>query len=191
VAVYKTSNSGLNTRREYTSFLAGNDPFLIPNSYDSIATTTVGSGGSATITFSSIPQTYKHLQLRIFTVNSSYGTASFNGDTTSTNYRAHALVGTGAAATSVAYTNVIYMPFDSADSNNPFSEVIDILDYTNTNKNKVTRSLAGVDKNGGSGQVALVSGLWMSTSAITSISMAVNSGVFGQNSRFALYGVEG
>jgi hypothetical protein len=36
----------------------------VSNSYESIATTTVGSGGSATVTFSSIPATYKHLQVR-------------------------------------------------------------------------------------------------------------------------------
>jgi hypothetical protein len=173
----------------YASQISGH-LFAPSGAYDSIATV-VSTGSSGTITFSSIPQTYTHLQLRIFTVNSQYGTVSFNGDTTSTNYRSHALVGTGLAASSVAYTNVIYMPWDSADSNNPYSEVIDILDYTNTNKNKVTRSLAGVDKNGGSGQVALTSGLWMSTAAITSISMVVNSGVFGTNSIFALYGIKG
>ena len=36
----------------------------VSNSYESIATVTVGAGGSSSISFTSIPSTYKHLQLR-------------------------------------------------------------------------------------------------------------------------------
>jgi hypothetical protein len=64
------------------------------------------------------------------------------------------------------------------------------LDYTNTNKNKVYRTLGGFDANG-SGEQGLFSGLWMSTSAITSIDLITNSGSWTSSSSFALYGIKG
>jgi len=177
----------------YASQISGH-LFAPSGAYDSIATG-VGTGSSGTITFSSIPQTYTHLQLRISTVNSQYGTVSFNGDTTSTNYRSHALVGTGLAASSVTYTNVIYMPWDSADSNNPYSEVIDILDYQNTSKNKTIRGLSGQDGNASgtatNWRIQLSSGAWYNSSAVTSITIFVPTWTLGQYSSFALYGIKG
>jgi hypothetical protein len=78
-------------------------------SYESIATVTVGSGGSATIEFTSIPATYTHLQLRGLgrnTAGSAGGSnieLQFNTDT-ATNYSSHYLRGSGSAASAGAYT---------------------------------------------------------------------------------------
>lgn len=74
--------------------------------YDSIATTTVGSGGTATVTFSSIPATYTHLQIRCLmrTDRAVAYTATnwrFNSDSSS-NYSYHAITGDGATATADA-----------------------------------------------------------------------------------------
>jgi hypothetical protein len=49
--------------------------------------------------------------------------------------------------------------------------------------------LAGED-NATSGFIGLISGLWMNTSAITSINIFPNSGDFNQYTQFALYGVK-
>jgi hypothetical protein len=69
--------------------------------------------------------------------------------------------------------------------------IVDILDYTNTNKNRTIRSLNGFDANG-SGQVQLVSTLFTSASAITSITIfTYASGNIEQYSSFALYGIKG
>ena len=70
--------------------------------------------------------------------------------------------------------------------------VIDILDAFNTSKYKTVRFLDGYDNNG-SGLVALRSGLWQSTNAITDITVAPeNFGgtTYKQYSTFALYGVK-
>jgi predicted patatin/cPLA2 family phospholipase len=69
--------------------------------------------------------------------------------------------------------------------------VIDILDYADTNKFKTTRTLNGVSSNASSAidYIFLVSGLWRSTSAITSITLTGNN--FAQYSHFALYGIKG
>ena len=82
---------------KYRSMLAGNSAY-VPPSYESIASAT-GTGSSGTITFSSIPGTYQHLQIRINSRNDSTDGATttmrFNGDTGS-NYARHYLYGDGA-----------------------------------------------------------------------------------------------
>lgn len=157
--------------------------------YESIATVTVGSGGASSISFSSIPSTFAHLQIRVFgkTSTSSYGDLRFNGDTTASNYRFHTLYGTGSAAGATSAANAAYFP---ADMNTQFgADILDILDYSNTSKNKTTRALGGYDNNG-SGVVALTSNLWMSTAAISSITITAAVGTFSQHSHFALYGIK-
>jgi len=160
-----------------------------------IATTTLGSSQS-TITFSSIPQDYTHLQIRMFAFGntSNSGLMRFNSDT-ATNYSWHALTGNGATASSTNNTTVNFMVgngFNLGPNSTtiPFATIVDILDYTNTNKYKTLRSLDGSDLNG-SGQITLLSGNWRSTSAISSISLAPSSGSFTQYSRFDLYGIKG
>jgi hypothetical protein len=165
------------------------------NSYESIATVTVGAGGLSTVTFSSIPSTYKHLQLRSFggTSGADDINMTFNGDTAS-NYSAHLLYGTGASAGSYSpgSTSSIYWSVgNSYGTANQFgAAVTDILDYANTNKYKTTRALYGYDRNG-SGQLNFSSGNWRSLTAITSITLTPVVGNIIQYSSFALYGVKG
>ena len=190
--IYKTSNSGLLTRREYTSFLAGNAQF-VPSNYESIATVTVGAGGTSSISFTSIPQTYTHLQLRYFGGNNASpggsGAVSFNGDTTAANYYTHSLYGTGASASSSADADQRYLPYNLGDTNQWGVNITDILDYTNTNKFTVARSFGGYDANG-SGYVIMASTLWENSAAVTSINI-ITSQSFVQYSSFALYGIKG
>jgi hypothetical protein len=163
--------------------------------YESIATTTVGSGGTATITFSSIPSTYTHLQIRYFAKNTSADysiRAQFNSDTAA-NYSYHGLYGTGSTVAAYSGASQTYMQFgNNADTTTSVfaGGIIDILDYTNTNKYKTTKSLTGWDKNGG-GIIELTSSSWRSTSAVTSISLFDFAGDFAQYSSFALYGIKG
>jgi hypothetical protein len=185
-------------------FSAGVTPST--NSYESIATYTLGSS-QGSVTFSSIPSTYKHLQIRgIARSNRAAAFANvsvfqFNGDTTGSNYWAyHALNGDGSSAAAFSGSSIGTAGVwgGTALGNNGLANtfgvfVTDILDYQNTNKYKTTRSLQGVDENGGGyGEVKIVSGLWMSTSAINSITIADNNGnTFRQYSQFALYGIKG
>jgi hypothetical protein len=71
-------------------------------SYESIATVTVGSGGSANVEFTSIPADYTHLQVRGIGRGTGAGTSTnvqftFNSDTSS-NYSFHGLLGDGSTA---------------------------------------------------------------------------------------------
>jgi hypothetical protein len=195
MGVYKLSAAGGvgTARTNYNTFLAGN-PRFIPSSYESIATVNVGSGGAANVQFTSIPSTYKHLQVRAIAYASSGGNiqGQFNSDT-GTNYVRHYMYGDGASAvggadTSINYVNFGYVP----SSSNYFSAAVtDILDYTSTSKNKTIRTFTGYDANG-SGLVVVYSGLWFATpTAITSINLTPQSGTFSQYSSFALYGIKG
>jgi hypothetical protein len=177
------------------------------NSYESIATVSVGSGGQADITFSSIPSTYKHLQVR-YTAQSNRGTygidnskITINSDTGS-NYAFHILNGDGNAAFASGSASQTFIKSGDRDlatttSTNIFGVgIIDFLDYTNTNKYKTTRTLSGEDINGTiagfGGGISLASGLWMNTAAITSIKLVPQNGtLYTQYSSFALYGIKG
>lgn len=182
------------------SLLVGNAPFD-PTDFESIATVTVGSGGSASITFSSIPATYTHLQIRCLMQETQAGTdwdnfnAVFNSDT-GANYTRHFLEGNGATVTAFGAANrsaaFVGMVSRSGAGASVFgTNIIEILDYANSNKYKTVRSLAGFDRNGG-GSVGLFSSAWLSTSAITSIVLTADSGSnFSQYSSFALYGIMG
>jgi hypothetical protein len=170
-------------------------PFAgIAGDYQSIQTVTVGSGGQATVTFSSIPSTFKHLQIRGIsrTATTENTIMRFNGDSTSS-YRSHFLFGDGSSTGSgdfVFYTHN-YLGNSTSTANVPTAFVIDILDYTSTNKNKTTRTLMGFDTNG-AGVVQLLSGLWMnSASAVNQITLSINTTNFAQYSQFALYGIKG
>jgi len=166
-------------------------------SYESIATVTVGSGGSSTIDFTSIPSGFTHLQLRGINRNTTADNTfrlRFNSDTGS-NYSRHFLYGNGASALAAAGASQtstgIGIIANSGNSASIFSAfVIDILDYKDTSKYKTMRSLGGYDANG-SGNVGLFSGVWMNTAAITSISLLSDSGNQNQYSQFALYGIKG
>ena len=184
-AVASSIAQGPSTNR---NLLAGN-PVILSGSYESIATVTVGTSVSS-ISFSSIPSTYKHLQIR-YSANSSGGgnpSVRFNGDS-GNNYTYHIIYGqtssaisTGAISQSSTLLGSVY-----STANVFAGGVIDILDYANTNKTKVIKTLCGADTNS-SAEVGLFSGLWNSTSAINSVTISLTN--FTQYSSFALYGIK-
>ena len=195
--IAKLSNSGgVKSLTRYVSALAGNEAF-VENSYESIATITVGAGGSSSCSFTSIPQIYKHLQIRLIgKIASATGAPSiyFNGSASGTSYAYHHLRGNGSSATATAAASQPYMTDIISPStvwnNSQFTAaVIDILDYADANKNKTLRMLAGVDNNG-SGVLELYSGLWINTAAITQLDL-FNGYTWSQYSSFALYGIKG
>ena len=168
--------------------------------YESIQTFTLSSA-QATISFTSIPSTYKHLQLRMLTRDNAAQSGSqsqmqFNG-VTGTSYNWHILQGDGASASASGgsgSTTYIYGFDRTTAANNTANifgvSVVDILDYANTNKNKTIRAIGGYDANG-SGMVKFASGFYNSTNAINRIDISLQSGgSYVQYSSFALYGVK-
>jgi hypothetical protein len=149
--------------------------------------------------FTSIPQTYTHLQIRMTGRTMAASTDDnihfrFNSDS-GNNYAYHYYYGTGsstAAGNTTSYNLAIpfRVPGGNSTANIFGSGICDILDYTNTNKLTTIRSITGHDQNG-SGLLFLFSGLWLSTAAITSISLFYSPSVnIAQNTTFALYGMK-
>lgn len=162
-------------------------PALNANSYESIATAT--PSGSLIVTFSSIPSTYKHLQLRCFyktTGSANNPTLNLNNDSAA-NYNGHWLFGTGTSAGASTQGSTTTIAGGWSDPTYWGAAIYDILDYTNTNKYKTVRYLAGTDLNGG-GYVYLASGLWMNTSAINRLDFS--AGTMPAGTSIALYGVK-
>ena len=171
-------------------------------SFESIATQTLASN-TASVTFSSIPSTYKHLQIR-FLGRSTRAAADanirlqMNGDT-ATNYSMHDLYGDGTSALATGSATQTYMdlgraPGTSVTNTSVFGVgIIDIIDYSSTSKNKTARSFWGYDTNATpSSLLGLRSGLWQSTSAITSITLfQASSASWLAGSTIALYGIKG
>ena len=178
---------------------------IFPGSYESIATVTLGSSAS-TITFSSIPSTYQHLQIRLIshctdTSATGYGLYRFNSDT-GANYASHVLYGNGSAAgantglgtsTTRSYWGTIPNQASASFLSSSYAAtIIDVLDYANTSKYKTTRILHGEDQNTfTTGSIELISGLWQSTAAISTITLGLDTGTnFSTYTQAALYGVK-
>jgi len=175
--------------------------------FESIATAS-GTGSSATITFSSIPSTYQHLQIRAITkgagTSASYGSIrlELNSDTGS-NYSYHYMRGisssvsaTGAASQTGITTSGNFFPdsYSPDFTNIVGSFLLDIHDYASTTKNKTIRYIGGCDYNTvGTSVISIGSGLWINTASITSISItqAGGAGNWSTSAQFALYGIKG
>jgi len=169
----------------------------------SIATQTVGSSGASSVTFSGIPQVYKHLQIRGIARGTDASAYSFlgmqiNGDTGS-NYSRHQILSDGVNSPPQGYSyasqtkaGISYISGASSGASMFGGFVTDILDYSSTSKNKVVRSLGGYSNNGSSGYsyIALNGSSWMNTSAVTSITLFTDANI-AQYSLFALYGIQG
>lgn len=161
------------------------------STYEKIATTTLGSGG--TVTFSSIPSTYTDIVLISSAKNSSGSAGTYqivlNSDT-GTNYSAIYLLGNGIAASSGKFTSasVLYTSRSTGSSSTEFSPgVVHFMNYANTTTYKTIISRG----NEASATAAAFINLWRSTSAITSINLQQpGGGNFAAGSSFTLYGIK-
>ena len=199
MSVYKFSNAGgFGNITRYNDFLAGN-PAVIQDAgaYFPLGEFTLSSTQSS-VTFSNIPQTYKHLEIRSNAKDTAQASGSFNlrarfNSDSSGSYTFHRLYGNGSSAVSdsgTAQTSTLVGNVAANGYTNVFGAgVCQILDYTSTNKYKTVRALHGADVNGTGGYIFFTSGLWLSTSAITSITLITDATALATNSHFALYGV--
>ena len=168
--------------------------------YTAIATVTVGSGGAASIGFSSIPATYTDLVIKGSTrlEASDAGVqlvVRFNGNTS--NYSRRNIDGNGSTASSNSGSSETYMRFAYAEESvytaNTFNNFeLYIPNYASSN-NKSTSSDSVVENNATLAYAALHAGLWADSAAITSISMFDISTVqadFAEYSTATLYGIK-
>lgn len=172
---------------------------LITGSYESISTNTLSSNSNV-VNITSIPSTYKHLQLRIFarhsgTVGIADATVYFNGDENANYTKSWTFTfdGGGPYTSRSLNSNGFSMGyFANNGSSSVFgSFVLDILDYTNTNKHKTAQYLNGVEKTSSGTTVILHgTGSWLNTAAVSSIRISCGEAITA-GSTFALYGIKG
>jgi hypothetical protein len=169
-----------------------------------LITTVFPNGTIGSVVFNSIPQNYRHLQIR-YSVRNNEAFDSLRGFflhlfnssqdlALGNNYRSHMLSGNGSTVSSSAQAadwriaqDVV--PANNSTANSFGSGVIDILDYTSTTKNKTVRWFAGSTASSAS-RVAIISGARFLTDAVSSIT-AYSNGNFVNGSRVSLYGIRG
>ena len=159
-----------------------------------IAKQTVGSGGAASVTFSSIPQTFTDLKLVMSTRNTrSDGTVfatvqfSFNGVTTNRSRRN--LSNVSGTVASDSGSDIISVSTSSSATSNTFDNMeVYIPNYTSSN-NKSMSIDSTTENNGTAVYQTLGAGLWSSSSAITSITVTPTSHNWTEFSEFCLYGI--
>jgi hypothetical protein len=159
------------------------------STYTPIATTTLASTASS-YTFSSIAGTYTDLVLvaSIKSSTNSYAQMYVNGDNAGTAYSQTTLTGDGSSATSARNPNapVNYLAqSNNIDATNFTPYTINIQNYANTNVYKTWLTRAGSASFATNATVSL----WRSTSAITSITIQLNSGTLAVGTTFTLYGI--
>lgn len=171
------------------------------NTYIAIATTTVGSGGAATIDFTSIPQTYTDLLLKLSFRSTAAGTHGgsaqmvFN-NSTAQNYSFRYLRGSGftspgsAAATGVGYIRVTNNHPTAGNTANTFgSSEVYIPNYTSSNA-KSTSEDSVEENNTAESYAQITAGVWTLTNAITRITLTSEATAFAQYSTATLYGIK-
>lgn len=166
--------------------------------YTAIATTTVGAGGTANITFTSIPSTYTDLTI-LFSGRSNYTATThdyyfyrFNSDSGS-NYTARALFGDGGSALSLTNTysgNLAVSTSNTSTASSFGNSLIYVPNYTTANK-KGSYSDSVHETNATAAVMGLYANLWNNTAAITSITLVpVGGTLWNQYSTATLYGIK-
>jgi hypothetical protein len=187
------SFSGMSARG-YGDLLFKSSAAPIIGAYDALATITVPSGGASSITFSGIPSTYTHLQIR-GSFNQGGGNwlgLNYNGDSTAGAYQWHYIAADGSSASGGYSGSSSATGTVTAYNNNSTAYcgfILDILDYANSNKTKVGRVITGYDANG-SGELMLLSNLWTNTAPVNKIVLSTSATNLAQYSTFSLYGVK-
>jgi len=160
----------------------------------------VGAGGAASITFSSIPQTYDGLYLLVSARISRAGSTStilalrFNGDT-GTNYAWRLLNGDGASAASYSSSSTSlasagYASGPSATASTFSNHGILIPNYTSSSAKSISTDSV-TENNATTVTLNLSASSWSGTAAISSLTLAELSGPsdFVQYSSASLYGI--
>lgn len=162
----------------------------MPATYESIASTTLGSA-AATITFSSIAGTYTDLRLVVVSQSTTGGSGNritINSDTGS-NYSRTILRGDGSSATSVRGTSESVFVFGATGTSPNWTMfTADFFSYAGSTYKTVLASIAR-DANG-SGNVERTVGLYRSTSAITALELAVSGDTFSSGTTATLFGIK-
>ena len=168
---------------------------------EAIATTYV-EDPVPSVTFSSIPQTYEHLQIRVSGGFDSSGNGGhqiyirFNGNT-NTHYSDSMITAYGSNHNADRYGGSFNYIYGGGRITGPLVRrpefgvtLTDIVDYTNTSKKKMMMSISGNAPGYDGGSLLRFGGAFLdNTAAITTILLYPPSGNFVRGTSISLYGV--
>jgi hypothetical protein len=169
------------------------------NTFIKIASVTVGSGGAASMDFTSIPGTYTDLCIKVSARASAavvygYCRISFNGDTAS-NFRSRILYGDSGTVGSTNFAADQYINGGLAAGTSATSSTFSnfetyIPNYAGSTQKSVSIDAVSENNSTTASNGYLTAGLWTGTAAITSIALTLDSGNFVQYSTATLYGIK-
>lgn len=168
------------------------------NTHKKIQTVTVGSGGAASISFTSIPQTYTDLKIlvsgRLDYSGGIYGKLKINFNSVTTGYSTKTLYSDGNAAASQTATNTdmsLSLGTDFLTASVFGNMEIYIPNYT-LSVYKAFVIDSGTETNSTYTSMDMSDTTWANTAAITSIVLSAgsNGGNFKQYSSATLYGIK-
>jgi hypothetical protein len=167
----------------------------MPNTFELIASSTVGSGGAANIDFTSIPSTYTDLVIKLSARSSDAAVVAgaypeFNGDTTSGNYTVIRLLGFGSSGTgSDTNRNALLISAANNTASTFGNGEIYIPNYAgSTAKSFSTDSVQ--ETNATEAYMSIAANRWSGTAAINRVNIKVAAGNFVQYTTAYLYGVK-
>ena len=164
--------------------------------YTLISSVTVGSGGAATMDFTSIPQTYTDLKIVISARNTSTSGVesqillTVNGNGSNGSWKL--LYGNGSGVfqgSGSGYLQPAHAPSATTTTNTFSNAEIYFPNYTSTSKYKSFSSDFAVENNASSSLIGMYANLWSSNSAITQLTLTSNVSNFVQYSTAYLYGI--
>lgn len=154
--------------------------------YTLIDSTVLGTASSS-VTFSSIPATYRDLVLVCDVASAAgggFGYVQFNGDTGG-NYNYVRMLGDGSSTYSASgASGSANAQIGYVRSTAKGVRIVQIMDYSATDKHKSMLVRSNEQ------DVGAWANRWASTSAITSVSVYVSGQSFAAGSTFYLYGIE-
>jgi len=162
--------------------------------YTLISSVTVGSGGAATMSFTSIPATYTDLLIKLSTrdtISQTSANIKITFNSSSSGYSERLLIGTGSIAASLnqstTFLNYIYGTA-ALDTASTFGNgEVYIPNYAGSNNKSISADTV-TENNDTFAYCALDAGLWSDSAAITSITIAAATN-FAQYSTAYLYGI--
>lgn len=165
--------------------------------YSKLASTTVGAGGSSTITFSNIPQNYTDLKV-VASLRGGAGTGgyagtdiSFNGTSITTNWTRRGIEGGDGTVISFSSSGsqLGYSPGTTMTANTFGNIEMYVPNYTSSNFKSLSIDSVGEGNQANGVYSDLFAELWSNTTAITSITFSIGAFTFAQYSTATLYGI--
>jgi hypothetical protein len=155
--------------------------------YKPLATVTLGSS-AASVTFSSIPATYRDLVLVVAgTTTGSAGLRMRLNNDSGTNYSYVNMYGVASAGSETASSqNILFPGVVTLSSGQRFTYTAQVMDYYATDKHKTVLYRANENN---AAAVSANASRWASTSAVTSIQLSLSANSYDTGTTVNLYGI--